>query len=97
MRVCRHQQPSPLDKLLIRLGWRHDPRRWVVSCRDARGRHATVRVTAVENGVVLAWSSPGPWLLTGLAVGRLRGALAAASIHSARLADHTLLSRNEKS
>jgi len=42
-----------------------------------------VRVTATESGVALDWSSPGPWLLTGLAVGRLRGALAAAAVRSA--------------
>lgn len=65
----------PLIRLLARLGWQRDPDGWTVPCRDGHGHRARLRIGLTETGVVITSSTPGPWRLTPLQVGRLRAGL----------------------
>jgi hypothetical protein len=71
----RRHRTLPVIRLLARLAWQRDPQRWTVVCRDGRGRRATLRISLAGTGAVVAPSSAGPFTLTPLQVGRLRGAL----------------------
>lgn len=67
-------------RLLARLGWQRDPERWTIRCRTMRGRRASLRISLAANGVMVSASAPGPWIVTGLRIGRLRAALADAAV-----------------
>ena len=80
------QRATSVIRLLARLGWQRDPDLWTVRCRDGRGRRARLLVQLTTNGVTLMPSSPGPWTLTPLEAGRLRGAVRDALLTFDRLA-----------
>jgi hypothetical protein len=82
----KHQRATSLIRLLARLGWQRDPDLWTVRCRDGRGRRARLLVHLTTDGVSLIPSSPGPWTLTPLEAGRLRGAVRDALLTFDRLA-----------
>jgi hypothetical protein len=48
---------------------------WTVRCRDERGARAEIEVRLVDDTLVLCSESEGPWTLTPLQAGRLRGAV----------------------
>jgi hypothetical protein len=83
--VSTRARASLFVGLLTRLGLRRDPDLWTVRCRDERGRRAHLQVRLTAEGVTLVSSSPGPWPLTPLEVGRLREALRDALFASVRL------------
>lgn len=85
----KHQYAMSLIHLLARLGWQRDPDLWTVRCRDTRGRRAQLHVQLEEKGVTLTASSPGPWSLTPLEAGRLRGALRDALLSFDQLGNNT--------
>lgn len=69
------QRRTPVIRLLARLGWQRDPDQWTVQCRDERGEGAFLDIHLADTGITLAASSPGPWVLSPLDAGRLRGAV----------------------
>lgn len=69
------QRATPVLRLLARLRWQRDPTAWTVRCRDGNGDRAVLRIQLAETGIRVTASSPGPWALSPLAAGRLRGAL----------------------
>lgn len=73
--MCKLQRAPLLIRLLA--GWhrQRDPDLWTVPCRDGCGRRTRLHVHLTVDGVVLDASSPGPWVLTPLEAGRLRGAV----------------------
>ncbi|MGH3906909.1 MAG: hypothetical protein ACRDTE_22415 [Pseudonocardiaceae bacterium] len=77
----RHRRRTPLIRLLARLGWQRDPDLWTVPCRDPHGRRATLLIQLSPFGITPAATAQGPRYLTGLEVGRLRGA-ACDAIHA---------------
>ncbi|MFC5108374.1 hypothetical protein [Kibdelosporangium philippinense] len=84
--MAKHQRATPLIRLLARLGWQRDPNLWTVRCRDGRGRRARLHIRLTADGVTLTASSRGPWTLTPLEAGRLRGATRDAVLTFDRLA-----------
>jgi hypothetical protein len=72
--------------LLALAGWQRDQEQWTVRCHTADGRRARLVATLDAGGVRITASTPGPWTLTPLELGRLRGALAEAVITYAQLA-----------
>lgn len=82
----RHRQRGAvrLVCLLARLGWQHDPASWTIRCRDRSGHRTRLRVGLDGRGVVV-----DRWVLTPLQVGRLRAALANATITYALLSTGT--------
>lgn len=97
----KRHRTCPLLRLLARIGWQRDPDTWTVPCRDGRGHRARLHVRLTDAGVVVAPSTAGPWALTPLQVGRLRGALRDAVLTFDRLAgsiesaDHPAASATE--
>lgn len=81
-----HQRATPLLRLLARLGWQRDADLWNVRCCDGRGRRARLCIHLTAAGVTLTPSSPGPWALTPLEAGHLRGAVRDALLSLDRLA-----------
>lgn len=69
------QRRTPVIRLLARLGWRRDPDKWTVQCRDGRGKRVFLDIRLADTGITVATSSPGPWVLSPLQAGRLRGAV----------------------
>ncbi|MGH3900142.1 MAG: hypothetical protein ACRDTA_18260 [Pseudonocardiaceae bacterium] len=69
----RRLAPIPVAQLLARLGWQRHPTQWTVRCRDGRGRRSSLRIGLTRTGITIAATSPGPWRLTPLESGRLRG------------------------
>lgn len=48
---------------------------WIVRCRDHRGARTEIQVRLGDEGLVITSDSAGPWTLTPLEAGRLRGAV----------------------
>lgn len=69
------QRRTPVIGLLARLGWQRDTDQWTVQCRDGRGERAFLDVHLADTGITVAATSPGPWVLSPLEAGRLRGAV----------------------
>ncbi len=65
----------PLVVLLARLTWQRDPEVWTVHCRDGRGRRTTLRIGLTTTGIAITGTGSGPWRVTMLESGRLRGAV----------------------
>ncbi len=84
-----------LPELLARLIWR-DLDSWTVPCRDGRGRRARLRIGLTWDGIVITPSAPGPWELTALESGRLRGAVRDALLSMERLAGSEQISRGDQ-
>lgn len=84
----KHQRATPVIRLLARLGWQRDPDLWTVRCRDRHGRRARLHIRLTTDGVNLTASSPGPWALTPLEAGRLRGAVRGALLTFDQLASN---------
>lgn len=74
-RGASRYRSTPLVQLLARLAWQRDPELWTVRCRDGRGRRASPRISLLPAGITITPTAPGPWHLTMLESGRLRGAL----------------------
>lgn len=74
-RVGPQQRSEPLICLLARVGWQRDPSVWTVRCRDDSGTRSRLRVQLTSVGIAVVPASPGPWILTPLQSGRLRGAM----------------------
>lgn len=87
--------PITLPELIARL-IRRDPDSWTVSCRDGRGRRAKLRIGLTWAGIVITPSAPGPWELTALESGRLRGAVRDALLSLERLAGSERISRSNQ-
>lgn len=68
----------PLVTLLARLTWKRDPEVWTVHCRDGWGRRTTLQIGLTTTGIAITGTGSGPWQLTLLESGRLRGACSAA-------------------
>lgn len=84
-----------LPELLARLV-RRAPDPWTVPCRDGRGCRARLRIGLTSVGIMITPSAPGPWELTALESGRLRGAVRDALLTLDRLAGSEQISRNDK-
>ncbi|WP_245614085.1 hypothetical protein [Actinokineospora inagensis] len=78
---------SKVQELLSRWGWRQHPDAWSIPCRDGSGNRASITVEIAKDGVVVTSSTPGPWLIHPLRVGRLRAALRDAALSCTAL-DH---------
>ena len=65
----------PLAALLARLSWQRDPEVWTVHCRDGWGRRTTLRIGLTTTGIAITATGSGPWQLTLLESGGLRGAV----------------------
>ncbi len=65
----------PLVALLARLKRQRDPEVWTVHCRDGRGRRTTLQIGLTPNGITITATESGPWQLTPVESGRLRGAV----------------------
>ncbi|WP_285606549.1 hypothetical protein [Actinokineospora globicatena] len=66
--------------LLSRWGGSPGPDAWSIPCVDRSGGRASITVTIAPDGVVVTSSTPGPWLIHPLRVGRLRAALRDAAL-----------------
>ncbi len=84
--MAKHVRGTSVLRLLARMNWQRDPDSWTVRCRDARGRRARLRVRLASTGISLALPSTGPWVLSPLEAGRLRGAVRDALLAFDRLA-----------
>lgn len=69
----RRLAPIPVAQLLARLGGERHTRLWTVRCRDERGRSASLQISLTRAGITIVPTAPGPWQLTPLESGRLRG------------------------
>lgn len=65
----------PLAALLARLKQQGDLTVWTVHCRDGRGRRATLQIGLTRNGITITAAESGPWRLTPVESGRLRGVM----------------------
>ncbi len=84
-----------LPELLARLV-RRDPDSWTVPCRDGRGCRARLRIGLTWGGITITPSAPGPWELTALESGRLRGAVRDALLTLDQLAGSEQISRSHQ-
>ncbi|XVS62091.1 hypothetical protein ACQPYE_27990 [Actinosynnema sp. CA-299493] len=75
-------------RLLIRLGWQHDPATWTVRCRNRSGRRARLEIHVAATGISIDGIHADQLVLTPLEVGRLRAALRQALLAFDRLAGH---------
>lgn len=64
-----------LRRLLARVDRRKSRAGWTVRCRDERGARTEIQVRLGDEGLVITSESAGPWSLTPLEAGRLRGAV----------------------
>jgi hypothetical protein len=76
-----------VGQLLARLGWQRDPTGWTVRCRDERGRRTSLRIGLTRDGITITATAPGPWRLTALESGRLRGVMREALLSLPQLPD----------
>lgn len=72
--MTRHLRTLPVRLLLARLGTAPSPI-WTVPCRDGHGRRAQLHIRLTTRGISITPSGTGPWSLTALDAGRLRGAV----------------------
>lgn len=84
--MAKHVRGTSVLRLLARMNWQRDPDSWTVRCHDGRGRRARLRVLLSPTGISLALPSTGPWVLSPLEAGRLRGAVRDALLAFDRLA-----------
>lgn len=84
--MTRHRKGHVVLRLLIRMGWQHDPASWTVRCRDRDGRRARLAIHVAATGISIDGIHTDHLVLTPLEVGKLRAALRQALLAFDRLA-----------